>query len=71
MRIDPHAYEISRIIEAQDYPFYAIIMAAMRQADTQNAQKLRAAFPDTWAYLSHAYNCAGCAECGRAGSGKP
>lgn len=70
MRVDPYAYEMSRKIDAQGYPFYALVMAAMRQADTLNSDKLKAAFPDTWAYLSHAYNCARCAECGRAGSGK-
>ena len=70
VRIDPHAYEMSRKIDTEDYPFYALIMAAMRQADTRNAAKLREAFPDTWAYIEHAYNCVGCTQCGRVGSDK-
>ena len=31
-----------------DPDFYGLIMAAMRKADTLNAAKLRAAFPDVW-----------------------
>jgi hypothetical protein len=31
-----------------DPNFYALIMAAMRKADTVNAIKLRTAFPDVW-----------------------
>jgi hypothetical protein len=38
-------YRVSREITARDYPFAALIMAAMRQADTHNAAKLRQAFP--------------------------
>lgn len=36
-------------------PFYALIMAAMLNADTTNAAKLRAAFPEVWAELEARY----------------
>jgi hypothetical protein len=45
---------------AQDRPpFYALIMAAMRQADTPNAEKLRAVFPEVWGELDARYNAPG------------
>ena len=39
-------YQQSKIIAAQDYPFYALLMAAMRQADTDNLIRLDAEWPD-------------------------
>lgn len=39
-------YQQSLYIEADNYPFYALIMAAIRQADTDNLEKLTEAFPD-------------------------
>lgn len=49
-------YITSREISAQDYPFYALIMAAMRQADSNNIEKLKAIFPDTWSELHSRYH---------------
>lgn len=49
-------YKQSRLIAAGCYPFYALVMAAMRQADTGNAEKLRAAFPGTWDELLARYH---------------
>lgn len=40
-----HEYKVSQHISAQDPPFYALIMACFRQADTDNLGKLRRAFP--------------------------
>ncbi|MGH3495068.1 MAG: hypothetical protein ACRDQ1_17790 [Sciscionella sp.] len=51
-----HEYLVSRSISAQDPPFYALIMAAMRQADTSNAEALRRAFPAVWAELQARYH---------------
>jgi len=34
-------YEAARLIEVDGHPFYALIMAAMRQADTGNLALLR------------------------------
>lgn len=40
-------------------PFYALIMAAMRDADTSNTAKLRAAWPETWDELYARYHAPG------------
>ncbi len=40
-------------------PFYALIMTAMRRADTDNARILKAAFPDTWAELDARHHAPG------------
>ena len=52
-------YEISRGAAMRDLPFYALIQAAMRKADTRNAALLREAFPDTWDELQARYNAPG------------
>lgn len=54
-----HEYEVSKYISLNDPPFYALIMAAMRQADTDNQIKLQQAFPDTWQELIDRYNAPG------------
>lgn len=52
-------YECSKQLVLADPPFYALIMAAMRKADTGNARKLRLAFPDTYCELQARYNASG------------
>ena len=52
-------YKQSQHISAEGYPFYALIMAAMRQADTNNIQKLKHAFPDVWKELFERYHAPG------------
>lgn len=54
-------YDYKKGIEAatEDYPFYALIQAAMRQADNDNIEKLKLAFPDTWAELNARYHAPG------------
>lgn len=54
-----HEYQISQLIDIQDRPFYALIMAAMRQADTLNLEKLQRAFPLTWAEFERRYHAPG------------
>lgn len=54
-----HEYQESQEIGARDYPFYALIMAAFRQADTDNLGKLRCAFPLTWLELVKRYDAPG------------
>jgi hypothetical protein len=54
-----HDYEMSKVIALQDYPFYALIMAAMRQADSDNALALAHIFPRTWDELKARYNALG------------
>lgn len=41
-----HEYHVSREIARSDPPFYALIMAAMRKADTVNGARLADAFPE-------------------------
>ena len=53
-------YEASQQLLAQrDWPFYALIMAAMRKADSDNATRLREAFPWTYDELYARYNAPG------------
>lgn len=54
-----HEYRIGQEIAAHDYPFYSLIQAAMRKADTDNAAALREAFPSTWAELERRYHAPG------------
>ena len=49
-------YTVSKEIAARGFPFYALIMAAMRQADTDNSEKLAAAWPNVWRELVLRYN---------------
>jgi len=52
-------YEQSKEIMLEDRPFYALIMAAMRQADTPNAAMLRTCWPETWLELQNRYHSVG------------
>jgi hypothetical protein len=54
-----HDYQVSKTIEAENYPFRALIMAAMRKADSTNARKLQAAWPEVSAELHYRYWSAG------------
>jgi hypothetical protein len=44
---------------AADGSFYGLIMAAMRNADTDNRKKLQVAFPKVWDELQLRYNSPG------------
>lgn len=52
-------YEVSRELERQDIPFYALIMAAVRRADTDNLHALERAFPDVVAEVRARFNAPG------------
>ena len=52
-------YLMSLEIAKKDYPFYALIMAAMRQADSNNLDLLRAMWPAVWDQLEDRYNAPG------------
>ena len=52
-------YEQSRKLGATGQPFYALIMAAMRQADTDNLTRLRMVFSNVWTELEARYNSPG------------
>jgi len=49
-------YKISQRIAFEDYPFYGLIMAAMRRADSANLDRLRRAFPQIYEELFARYN---------------
>ena len=51
-----HGYHVSKKIVANDPPFYALIMAAMWKADTDNLERLRTAWPNVWVELQGRYN---------------
>lgn len=52
-------YTRSQEISAQNPPFYALIMACFRQADTDNLKRLQYAFPAAWAEFDERYNAPG------------
>lgn len=52
-------YVTSKAIGVEDFPFYALIMAAMRQADTVNGERLQRMWPEVWDELNARYNAPG------------
>lgn len=50
-----HSYQVSLELLKNDPPFSALIMAAMRRADSQNIVLLQAAFPEIWFELEERY----------------
>jgi hypothetical protein len=54
-----HDYIMSQRVGALDIPFYALIMAAIRQADSENLDKLRQAFPEVFLEYWGRYHAAG------------
>ena len=58
-----HHYISGREIEKARYehnwPFYGLIQAAMRGADTENLEKLKAAWPEVYADLKARYDAPG------------
>jgi len=53
-----HEYQMSGEA-ARSYDFYALLMAAMRNADTGNLIRLRMVFPEVWKILEDRYNAPG------------
>jgi hypothetical protein len=56
MSLDWLEYKAARRLALADEPFYGLIAAAMMRADTTNARKLRAAFPDVWEMTQARYD---------------
>lgn len=52
-------YVVSKVIDQRDYPFYALIMAALRKADSDNTAKIWAAWPEVAQELDARYNAPG------------
>lgn len=69
-----HDYEVSRFLASGEVPFYGVVMAAMRLADSDNVEKLKSCFPETWTELGARYHARGgvlpddpfflCRDCG-------
>jgi len=52
MTVGLYDYVLSReLADDASVTFHALLMAAMRRADSYNAALLRAAFPETWAEM--------------------
>ena len=54
-----HDYKEGRELEARDTPFYALIQAAMRRADTTNLEMMKGCWPEVWTELVERYNSPG------------
>jgi hypothetical protein len=52
-------YKVSRQVTTKQYPFYSLVMAAMRRADDINMEKLKRAWPDVHEELTKRYNAPG------------
>lgn len=52
-------FDYHKSSELEGAPFYALIMAAMRGADSSNIEKLKVAWPDVWSELQTRYNSPG------------
>jgi hypothetical protein len=51
VKLNQYEYRKSLEISAYGYPFYALLAALMRDADTDNLEKLRSAFPGIYESL--------------------
>lgn len=54
-----HSYLRAVELFKNDEPFYALIMAAMLKADSDNMFRLQRVFPETWRELHERYNTPG------------
>lgn len=52
-------YQCSLTLSKEDPPFSALIMSAIRKADSENADKLEAAWPEVWREFAERYNTPG------------
>lgn len=52
-------YKVSQELFVDDTPFYGLIMAAMRCADTRNQVLLKRVWPEVWDELEARYNAPG------------
>ena len=56
---DLYSYQQGLEISRHGYPFYALIQAAMRQADDQNLHRLKMCWPDVYEDLYARYHAPG------------
>jgi len=57
--VSRYEYIASQELEREGRPFYALIMAAMRGADSDNLERLRREWPEVWAELRARYDAPG------------
>jgi hypothetical protein len=57
--VSHYDYQVSKQIGALDAPFYALVMALYRQADTANQGAIERAWPETVAELRARYEAPG------------
>ena len=50
---------MSQELGKNDPPFYALIMAAIRKADTGNTERLKACWPEVWEEMCKRYHAPG------------
>jgi hypothetical protein len=50
-----HAYQQSRVLEMEDFPFSTLIATAYRKADGENKKLLESVFPDICKELHYRY----------------
>ena len=55
-RLSLYEYEQSQKIEMRRYQFYALLAALIRQADTDNTEKIKATWPDIYESFLTRYN---------------
>ena len=52
-------YEQGLKISTKNYPFYALLQACMRKADSDNLERLKYVFPEVYGELLERYNAPG------------
>ncbi len=57
-----YLYEYRESARLSDVSFYSLIMAAMRQADSHNTDKLMNMYPEIWEELKELFNTPGALE---------
>lgn len=59
LALSRYEYDWSRQASGEDWPFYGIIMLAMRRADSGNLERLKAVFPQVWQDLEARHRAVG------------
>lgn len=54
-----HEYRVSQLITSKGYPFYAMLFAMIRQADSNNLEKIKQAWPARYEEFMSRYHSPG------------
>ena len=52
-------YRLSQRISTRNEPFYALLFALIREADSDNIEKIKRQWPDVWQEFYDRYNAPG------------